>query len=148
VNKQGQGVLFQDHIVQMTSDKLYNVLGQLSAIFTRALKSNTHLWLRVVHVGISVILNGRCHAQEAELHCYAYVTLKLYPNSHWKRYAKTIFDLKRDFVHSAFAEVQIQCDAAHRRLVEKLRMSKKLPKYCTVENRKKCCFQMRVIFVP
>jgi len=62
VNKQGQGVLFQDYIVQMTADKLYNVLGQLSAIFTRALKSNTHLWLRVVHVGISVILNGRCHA--------------------------------------------------------------------------------------
>jgi len=48
-------------IVQMTYHKLYNVLGQLSAILTRALKSNTHPWLRVVHVGISVIFNGRCH---------------------------------------------------------------------------------------
>jgi len=31
----------------MTYHKLYNVLGQLSAILTRALKSNTHPWLRV-----------------------------------------------------------------------------------------------------
>jgi len=44
----------------MTYHKLYNVLGQLSAILTRALKSNTHPWLRV-HVGISVIFSGGCH---------------------------------------------------------------------------------------
>jgi len=49
------------YIVQVTYHKLYNILGKLSAIFTLALKSNTHPWLRVVHVGISVILNGRCH---------------------------------------------------------------------------------------
>jgi len=45
----------------MTYDKLYNVLGQLSAILTRALKSNNHPRLRVVHIGKSVIFNGRCH---------------------------------------------------------------------------------------
>jgi len=45
----------------MTYDKLYNVLGRLSAILTRALKSNTHSWLRVEHVGIYVIFDGRCH---------------------------------------------------------------------------------------
>jgi len=50
------------YIVQMTYDKLYNVLGQLSTILTRALKSTTHPWLSIVHVGISVIFNGRCHA--------------------------------------------------------------------------------------
>ena len=38
--------------MQMTYHKLYNVLGQLSAILTRVLKSNTHPWLRVVHDGI------------------------------------------------------------------------------------------------
>ena len=110
----------------MTYHKLYNVLGQLSAILTRALKSNTHPWLRVVHVGISVIFNGRCHTQEAELRCYAFVTLKLYPNSHCNRYAKkTSFDLQKDLVHSEFTEVHVQCDATHWRLVEKLRMRKK-----------------------
>jgi len=36
------------YIVQMTYHKLYNVLEQLSAIMARALKSNTHPWLRVV----------------------------------------------------------------------------------------------------
>jgi len=51
-------------------------------------------------------------------------------------------------VHAEFSEVQVQCDATHRRLVEKLRMCKKLPKYWTVENRKKSCFRMKVIFVP
>jgi len=45
----------------MTYHILYNVLGQLSAILTLALMSNAHHWLRVVHVGISVIFNGRCH---------------------------------------------------------------------------------------
>jgi len=105
---------------------MYNVLGQLSAILTRALKSNTHPWLRVAHVGISVIFNGRCHTWEAELHYYAFVTLKLYPNSHCKRYAKkTSFDLQKDLVHAEFSEVQVQRDATHRRLVEKLRMCKK-----------------------
>jgi len=59
------------------------------------------------------------------MHCYAFVTLKLYPNSHWKRYAKTSFGLQKDLVHAAFTVVQVQCDAAHRRLVEKLRMCKK-----------------------
>jgi len=39
----------------------------------------------------------------------------------------TGFDLQKDFVHAAFAEVQVQCDAAHRRLVEKLRMFKNSP---------------------
>jgi len=39
----------------MTYHKLYNVLGQLSAICTLPLKSNIHSWLRVVHAGISVI---------------------------------------------------------------------------------------------
>jgi len=53
-------------------------------------------------------------------------TLKLYPNSHCKRYAKkTSFDLQKDFVHAEFTEVQVQCDAARWRLVEKLRMCKK-----------------------
>jgi len=51
-------------------------------------------------------------------------------------------------VHAGFTEVQVQCDAAHRRLVEKLRMCKKLPKYWTVENRKECNFHMKVICVP
>jgi len=41
----------------MTYHKLYNVLRQLSAILSRALKSNTQPWLRVVHVGISVTFN-------------------------------------------------------------------------------------------
>jgi len=50
----------------MTYHKLYNVLGQLSAILTRALKSNTHPWLRVVHVGISVIY-GRCQQARNQL---------------------------------------------------------------------------------
>ena len=72
--------------MEMTYDKLYNVLGQLSAILGWALKSTTHPWLRVVHVGISVVFGG-CHTYEAELHCYAFVTLKLHPNSHCKRYA-------------------------------------------------------------
>jgi len=45
----------------MTYHKLCSVLGQLSAILTQALKSNAHHLLRVVHVGISVIVNGRCH---------------------------------------------------------------------------------------
>jgi len=58
------------------------------------------------------------------LHCYAFVTQKLYPNSHCKRYAETSSDLQKDFGHAAFTEVQVQCDAAHRRLVEKLRMQK------------------------
>jgi len=131
----------------MTYHKLYNVFGQPSAILARALKSNTHPWLTVVHVGIPVIFNGRCHTKEGELHCYAFVTRKLYPNSHCARYAKkTSFDLLKDLVHAEFAEVEVQCDAAHWRLVEKLRMCKKYPKYRTVVNRKKCCFQMKVIF--
>jgi len=49
------------YIVLMTYHILYIVLGQLSAILTLALMSNAHHWLRVVHVGISVIFNGRCH---------------------------------------------------------------------------------------
>jgi len=40
----------------MTYHKLYNVLRQLSAILTQALRSDTHPWLKVVYVGISVIL--------------------------------------------------------------------------------------------
>jgi len=55
------GPFSRPYIVQMTYHKLYNILGQLSAIFTLALKSNNHLWLRVVHVEISVIFNGRCY---------------------------------------------------------------------------------------
>jgi len=38
---------------------------------------------------------------------------------------KTSFDLQKDLVHVEFAEVQVQCDAAHWRLVEKLRMCNK-----------------------
>jgi len=34
---------------------------KFSAILTRALTSNTHPWLGVVHIGISVIFDGRCH---------------------------------------------------------------------------------------
>ena len=72
-----------------------------------------------------MIFNGRCYIQEAELHGYAFVTLKLYPNNHCKRFAKkTSFDLQKDLVHAEFTEVQVQCDAAHRRLVEKLRRCK------------------------
>jgi len=56
---------------------------------------------------------------------YAFVTLKLHPNSHCKRYAKkTSFDLQKDLVRAEFTEVEVQCDAAHWRLVEKLRMCK------------------------
>jgi len=47
-------------MVKMTYHKLYSVMWQLSAILTMALKSNTHPWLRVVHIGISVIFNSRC----------------------------------------------------------------------------------------
>ena len=123
-------------------------MWQLSAILTMALKSNTHPWLRVVHIGISVIFNSRCDTQEAELHYYAFATLKINSNSHCKRCAKkTSFDLQKDLVHAEFTEVQVQCDAAQRRLVKKLRMCKKQPKYWTVENWKEYCFQMKVIFV-
>jgi len=72
------------------------------------------------------MFNGRCHTQEAELHCCALVTRKLYSNSHCKRCAeKTSVDLQKDLVHAEFIEVQVQRDATHRRLVEKLRMCKK-----------------------
>jgi len=65
------------------------MFGAAFCDLTLALKSNAHPWLRVVqHVGISVIFNGRCHTQEAELRCYAFVTMKLYPNSYCKRYEK------------------------------------------------------------
>jgi len=40
--------------------------------------------VRVVNVGISVIFNDRYHTSEAESHCYAFGTLMLYPNSHFK----------------------------------------------------------------
>ena len=69
------GPFSRPYIVQTTYHKLYNVLGQLSAILTRALNSNTHPCLRLVHVGIPVIFNGICYTWEAELHCYAFVTL-------------------------------------------------------------------------
>ena len=123
-NTGSMGLLSRPCIVQTIYHKLYNVLGQLSAIFTRVLTFNTHPWLGVEHVGISVIFDGRCHTQEAELHYYAFVTLKLCPNSHCRRYATTSSDLQKDLVHAAFTEVQVQCDADHRRLVEKLRMRK------------------------
>jgi len=119
------GPFSRPYIVQMTYDKLHNVFGKLSAILTRALKSTTHLWLRVVHVGISVIFNVTCHTQEVELHCYTFVTLKLHLNSHCKRYAETRFELQKDFGHAAFTQVQVQRDVAHRRLVEKVVMCKK-----------------------
>jgi len=51
------------------------------------------------------------------LDCYAFVTLKLYPNSHCKRYAKTSFDLQKDLVHAEFTEVQevqVQYDAGRK----------------------------------
>jgi len=35
---------------------------------------------------------------------------------------KTSFDSRKDLVHAEFTDVQVQCDAAHRNLVEKLRM--------------------------
>ena len=34
------------------------------------------------------------------------------------------FDLQKDVVHAEFTEVEVQFDATHRRLVEKLRMCK------------------------
>jgi len=71
------GPFSRPYIVQMTYHKLYNVLGQLSAFYSGP-KSNNHPWLRVVHVGISAIFNGRCYTSERELHCYAFVTAKLY----------------------------------------------------------------------
>jgi len=37
---------------------------------------------------------------------------------------KTSFDLQKDLVHAEVKEVQVQCDAAHRRLAKKLRMCK------------------------
>jgi len=55
------GPFSRPYIVQTTYHKLYNVLGKFSAILTRALTSNTHPWLGVVHIGISVIFDGRCH---------------------------------------------------------------------------------------
>jgi len=44
---------------------------------------------------------------------------ELYPKGHCKMYAKkTSLDLQKDLVHAKFIEVQVQCDAAHRSLVE------------------------------
>jgi len=41
-----KGSFSRPYIVQVTYHKLYNVLGQFSAILIRALQSNTHPWLR------------------------------------------------------------------------------------------------------
>jgi len=45
----------------MKYHKMCDVLSQLFEIFSRALTSTTQPWLRVVHVRISVIFNGRYH---------------------------------------------------------------------------------------
>ena len=37
---------------------------------------------------------------------------------------ETNFDSQKDLVHATFKDVQVQCDATHRRLVEKLKMCK------------------------
>jgi len=50
-------------------------------------------------------------------------------------------------VHAEFTEVQVQCDAAYRRLVEKVRICKKKP-YWTAENRKKLFSDESHFFVP
>jgi len=111
------GPFSRPDIVQMTYHKFYNVLGQLSAIFVLALKSNIQPWLRVVHVGISVIFNGRFSHLGSRV---ALIRLRN-TDSHCKWCAKkTSFDLQKDLVHAEFTEVQVQCDAAHRMLVEKL----------------------------
>ena len=34
------------------------------------------------------------------------------------------FDLQKDLMHAEFAEAQVHCDAAHCRMVERLRMRK------------------------
>jgi len=71
-------------IAHMKYHKLCNVLGPLSVILSRDLNANSQPWLRVEHLGISVIFKGRHHTQAADSHCYASGTLKLCPNSHCK----------------------------------------------------------------
>jgi len=89
---------------------------------------------------------------------------RLYPNIHCKRYAKkTSFDLQKDLMHPGvhISSSQVLWDVAYQRLVERLRTTGKAAsfsknekhirmgkkhKYRTVENWKKCRFQMKVIF--
>jgi len=45
----------------MKYHNMCDVLSQVFEILSRALNSNNHPWLTVVHVAISVIFNGRYH---------------------------------------------------------------------------------------
>jgi len=60
------------------------------------------------------------------LHCYAFGTLKLYPNRHCKKYAKkTSLDLQKDLMHDV---VHVSSSTVPRRLLEAGRKAKKSPK--------------------
>ena len=48
------------------------------------------------------------------------------------------FDLQKDLMHAEFTEAKVHCDAAHCRLVERLRMRKN--KFWSVEDQKKMLF--------
>jgi len=57
----GVRCLFQDHILCIDISQIVECFGAAFCNFDSAPKVYTHPWLRVVHVGISVIFNGRCH---------------------------------------------------------------------------------------
>ena len=122
------------------------------------LNSDIHLWLRVVHVGISVVY-GRYHTKGAESHYCAH-----------SNYSRTAIAkaMQRRFW---FTEGFNACWSSHKltysatpptggwqegwetaknadsywKTKTNIRMGEKR-KHWTAEDRKKCCFQMKVIF--